>query len=222
MPANRVVNAEVNLVEYDVVGQDGLTPFIRHIGLSAAKGQHARSGVPVHDMGPPLRLSDKMQVDVTATAALDYNELRKIESFIEIHRGEHETQQLRSKDGQLRGYCVYPHARPEPEGAGDDTCIYMRFSCAGFVIEAYRFARILLIDVTKIPPVSYDAVEQAYPAEMRAVRRVDIATRKSLGLGELFPLPIIFCGYVINALNRDREDILAKQYQPTVADAMFP
>lgn len=220
MPATRLANPAVDLAKYDVVGKDDPTPFIRHLGLAALSGAQTRSAVVVYDMGPPLQSSGNIQADVHGTVGLDDNEARKLKSFIDRHQGEHEAQQLRSAAARLRGYCIYPHSRPESDDDGTD--VYIRFSCAGFVIEAYGFAGIVLIDLTRIPPVSREAIEQAYPVEMRCLARFDEKTREDLGLAQYFPLPIVFCGYIIHALNRTPSEIRAGHYQAVVGNNLFP
>lgn len=203
------------MTEFDVLGQDNGRPnFIRHLGLASVPGSEERVRVSVYEMGPPLQASGFISADVQATATLNDDESRKIRSFIDQHQGEHEARRL----GTFGGYCVFPHVREEFED--DGTYLYSRFSCAGFVVEAYRFAGIDLIDLETVPSADLDAVAEAYPDYRE--RLADERWQKRLGIEEGFPVPIVFCGYVIHSLNRTPEQIRAAKYAPVVANATFP
>lgn len=214
----RLGNTVVVLSELDVVGQDGETSFVRHLGLAASKGSIDRANVPVHDMGPPLRSPGDMQVDVHGRAELDDNEMRKIKSFVERHASEHAARDLSSGTGILRGYCVHPHVLPQKES--DGTVLYQRFSCAGFVVEAYRFARINLLDLDHIPPVSLDSICKAYPEIANELRNRQ-NTRARVGLQGDGPWGIVFCGYIVHALNRSAQDIRNTRFTPAASHAWF-
>lgn len=216
MPASRTIKRTIETNEFDVLGQDdGPDYFIRHTGLAKENGVTERRRVKVHEMGPPLQSSGLINANVQGSAALDDDETRKIRSFIDRHQSEHEARHF----GKLKDYCIYPHFRREPESELDGTYAYTRFSCAGFVIEAYRFAGIELINLERVPPVAFKAVAEAYPKYRESLTQKTV--QKRLGIDVGFPLQIVFCGYVMHAMNRTPEQIRGGAYAPSVSDAIF-
>jgi len=213
VPAYRVTTTTIALTDSEVVGEDGISPFIRHLGLAATNGVARREEAFVHEMGPPLNLPGVMRADVHATAALNDDERRKVKSFVERHAGEHKARSL----GKRHSYCILPHSRPYPS---EDEYAYTQFSCAGFVIDAYAFARIDLLDLGSTPPISLADVCQAYPDQTAALQIEKI--RNENGLVGPGPWPIALCGYVIHAMNRPPADIRKSQYKPKPSDASFP
>jgi len=218
MPAARITDSDVTLAQFDVVGQDDVNPFVKHLGLCALGGQQKATGVGVHDMGPPLRSPGSMTANVHGSADLNDDERRKIASFIDRHASEHKAQQFSGRRGIARSYVIYPHLRGETEQ--DGTHIYTRFSCAGFVIEAYQFARLSLLNLEQMPTVSLQQASIAYP-EMTATLLASPRLREEFGLTGNGPWPIVFCGYVVHSLARTAADIRATSYAASVADMNF-
>jgi hypothetical protein len=157
VPSYRVTEPTVSLSRFDVIGQDGdELGFVVHVGLAEVVGPSSSVAVPVCEMGPPLRgnnASGQMQCNVIGSATLTNGEIQKIKAFIDRHANEHAAF-LQVSRGQLiqavpEIYCIIPHASPLREIDGRYT--RTRFSCAGFVFEAYKKARITLIDVNNLP-----------------------------------------------------------------------
>jgi hypothetical protein len=214
VPATRLLDLEVQMAPFDVVGQDGKPPFIRHLGLGAEAGLFPRTDVSVHEMGPPLGSPSSMQADVHATAGLTDDESRKIKVFIERHAGEH----LARKLGKRQSYCILPHARAA--GESDGTFTHTQFSCAGFAVEAYRFARIEMLDLDQLPDAPLEVIIDAYPDQAAALQSAKI--RAENGLEGDGPWPVLLCGYVIHALNRTPAEIRQTRYRPRLSDLTFP
>ena len=97
-------------------------------------------------------------------------------------------------------YVVAPHVREEK--ADDGTTKYRRFSCAGFVIEAYREAAInlLMTEAAELPDVGLNTLLQQYPDHARALLLPPM--RKKAGLEGEGPWRVVLAGYVLNSLDR--------------------
>ncbi len=204
MPVTRVSSSAPAVAAlFDVVG-DG-SPFVKHVGLAQVAGGHAAPNIAVIDMGPPLPSGRLMHAEVIGSVGLTADEQQKIRTFIDRHANEHKAVKtlglLRSNIGQ--GYCICPHAIALTEADGRYT--RMRFSCAGFVFEAYRFANIHLIDEHRLPAVDLSMIQEAYPVLSPFLNRPVV--RDALGLSGDGPWPIMFCGYLFHALDRSSQQI---------------
>lgn len=221
-PASSTALAAASL--FDVIG-DG-SPFVRHVGLfighvsAQVAGGHAAANIEVIDMGPPLPSGQPMHADVIGTAALTADEQQKIRTFVDRHVLEH--QALKTLGLTLanlsKGYCICPHAAALTEA--DGRCVRMKFSCAGFVFEAYRFANIHLIDEQRLPSVDLSMIQKAYPAFSSFLNRP--VMRVALGLSEVGPWPIMLCGYLFHALARSSQLIRQTPHIAQPGQEQFP
>ncbi len=183
MPSYRVAISRLSLSIFDIVGQDGDEPgFIGHTGLAKSSGSQDAAKIPVLDMGPPLRGqsgSGHVQAHVVGSANLTDDELRKIKTFVDRHANEHQVfsrftmSQLIKCAPQM--YCVHPHASPYYED--DGRYARMRFSCAGFVMEAYKKARIELLASDDLPKVDIEVITVAYPEQVQLMESGRTAQR---------------------------------------------
>ena len=96
----------------------------------------------------------------------------------------------------------------------------MRFSCAGFVLEAYQRAGVKLIDTDRVPLVALDEIKPAYPEFTQLLDRAEY--RAALGLAGPGPWRVMLCGYLINSLSRDGASIRAQAYLVQPGDEKFP
>jgi hypothetical protein len=227
VPSFRIETPTVSLSVFDVVGADGDQPrFISHTGLAESEGAHKVDAVKILDMGPPLRgpgTTTAVKATAAGRAELTDDEQQKIRSFVNQHVSEHESF-LQLNERQIlrlapQMYCIYPHATPLAED--DDRYVRMRFSCSGFVYEAYRSARISLLDVGTLPPVDMAVIKVAYPAQTRLMESERL-TPESLGLEGEGPWPVMLCGYLLHALNRPADLIRQQPYTPVAEDQHFP
>lgn len=226
MPSYRVNESTISLNIYDIVGQDGNSHnFIVHTGLAESTGSHAaEQNIPVIDMSPPLREgNDLSDVSVVGSAFLTDDEERKIKKFIDTHASEHEAfQQLRRKEffkSIPQMYCVFPHAEKIKEKDGRYT--RMRFSCVGFVFEAYKYAKIvLLVDTNDLPSLNMELIGQAYPRQLQMMESNHVK-KEDLGLTGDGPWSVMLCGYLFHALNRTSNDIRTEPYTPHLEDQSF-
>ena len=111
-----------------------------------------------------------------------------------------------------------PHAKPFTEE--DGRYARMRFSCAGFVLEAYRKARIRFLDSKALPPVDKEIIRSCYPLQIRLMEDGKISP-EDLGLEGAGPWPVLLCGYLFHALNRDAGTVRSGPYVPSIADSRF-
>ena len=114
-------------------------------------------------------------------------------------------------------YCIHPHTMCAEEE--DGRYPVKRFSCAGFVFEAYRSARITLLDVLEMPVVGLDKLKQSYPEHTQ--RLDDPAKRASMGLRGSGGWPVMMCGYLLHSLSRSKEDVRETPYAPRESDVNF-
>lgn len=225
VPSYRVTETTLSLSRFEVVGQDsGESGFIGHAGLAESAGSQDAARIPVLDMGPPLHghgTARHVRGDVVGGAALTDDEVQKIKTFVDRHANEHSLfshfsmRQLIEASPQM--YCVLPHTSPHYED--DGRYARTRFSCAGFVLEAYKKARIKLLDVNGLPMVDLAIIAAAYP-QTRLIER-GIIGAEDLGLGSDGPWPVLLCGYLFHALDREADVIRQEAYTPDIVDRYF-
>lgn len=222
----RIDKPAVSLSVYDVVGQDGdRAGFICHAGLAESAGSQPVRQVAVLDMRPPLHAGDRtgrVAASAAGSAQLTDDEVQKIKNFVDRHASEHQAFLQLTQSQWLRlapqMYCICPHAVPFYED--DGRYVRMRFSCAGFVFEAYKRARIVLLDTNALPAVDMAAIKSADPDQALLMER-GIVSRESLGLEGNGPWPVLFCGYLFHALGRDTDVIRQQPYTPSTANQYF-
>ena len=97
--------------------------------------------------------------------------------------------------------------------------IYRRFSCVGFVIEAYRAAGIdlLITDENDLPLISYQELRRVYPL----LGRLATNRRKQFGIVGDGPFRIVLPGYLFHSLTRTYGVIRRKPYKPRSGDEQF-
>jgi hypothetical protein len=218
MPAQRLGTQPVSIHKYDVAAQDSAsTPhFVRHVGLADEQQHDVRSNseISLAHMGPPLmRGHSGNPVHVIGKAGLTASQIRQIGVFVDEHLSEYQAEKVR----RHKQYVIHPHVR-EPDA--EVPC--RRFSCAGFVIEAYRDAdlELLATATARLPSVDLDTLTNAY-SELAGVLRSP--TRRSrFGLEGDGPWPVVLAGYVMNALNRTVDEIRDGPYTPAPGDEYFP
>ena len=135
-----------------------------------------------------------MRADVVGSAALTDDEAQKIK----LHRSSpkrasvvpaiRRTELITVAANVLR---LRPHAKPFYEE--DGRYARMRFSCAGFVLEAYKKARIKLLDPNALPTVDIAVIRLCYPLQIRLMDNGRVS-RDDLGLAGDGPWPCSFAG----------------------------
>ncbi len=222
MPATRLQDKVESLSRYDVVGQDGAVPmFVCHVGLASSERSEVRAGngVAVDHMGPPLERDAEILAHVVGTASLTYGQVNQIKNFVNGHLGERRAQEI----DPLRRFVIRPHAEPFRDNNGVTVC--MRFSCAGFVIQAYRDAGIDLLDTNEesLLPVKRETLGTVYPLVLRSSWAA-LNRKYEWGLDENDEesWPVVLPGYVLHALNRKVAEIRDGAYKARFGDEVFP
>ena len=221
-----------SLSRYDVVGEDGAVPMcVRHVGLASNDGSDVRKGddVAVHHMGPPPARDGTVSVDVVGTATLTVDNVNDIKTYVDEHLGECGSQERLQKIDPRRTYVIRPYSKPLKGKNGTTVC--MRFSCAGFILEAYRIAGIILLDTDEenLPPVERSTLEKIYP-ELSESWFVEWNREYEWGLneneaneeGKEPSWPVVLPGYIFHALNRDVTEIRREVYKARLGDEAFP
>lgn len=220
MPTHRVSATSLLLEQFDVIGEEIRLGFVGHVGLAAENGEQTRESVTVREMGPPIR-TGLMIANARGRAELSDGERRKIKDFVDRHTGEHASFQQLPPSLRIKHlhayYCIYPHSAPFDEE--DGRYARTRFSCSGFVFEAYKGAEIHLVDEASLPPIDLDTLKESYPDFGR--RLDDDVFRDSMGLTGTGSWRVLMCGYLFWALSRDAMQIRKTPYSPRVGDWNF-
>jgi hypothetical protein len=97
-------------------------------------------------------------------------------------------------------YIIRPHAQPRL--SGDGTPIYIRFSCVGFVVEAYRDAglNVVVTDEANLPAVDLATLAVAYPELAAADFGALLNRRYHWGCDGNGPWPVLMPGHLFHAL----------------------
>lgn len=223
MPAQRLELQRVDIRQLDVIGldSDSVPHFVRHVGLSTEnKDQFTHQDrLSLTHMGPPLEHgSAPGPVHSTGNVPLNADEIQQISVFVDEIRSEYEANKARDRRDQ---YVIRPHVKPRCEA--DGTVLYYRFNCAGFVIEAYRYAGIVLLltEEENLPSVPLAVLLAAYPDQKDWLESERLRERINLpGDG---PWPVVLAGYVVNALARPEREIReGATYRAAVGDEYFP
>lgn len=228
MPAQRLTVRGSAISRSDVVAFDAedVRNFLRHTALASDGHQSVTTGdnVSVNHMGPPLERDGQCRVDATGSAELNDDELNAIELFIDEHHGEQQAQmeRQRSQGDRFPDYIVHPHTDYSPDGS------FRRFSCTGYVVEAYRDAGIDLIEIAAVPAIDLQMIYLAYPdlprleANPQLRQRAGVRSRQDLGLAGDGPWPVLLPGYLLHSLARDAGPVRQGAYSPAPGDECFP
>lgn len=220
MPAQRVGATAIAIRRFDVVGQDvsSAPGFVGHLALAGEERASYTSAVllPVLHMRPPLERAGECYANCVGSAGLTVDEQLQIALFSE----EVESESMSARARAVRQYVISPHV--DEIRREDQTIVCHRFSCAGFVIEAYRDGRIDVwrTESDSLPLVSLVALKTQYP---RHARLLDYAQlREELGIPGDGPWAVVLAGYVLNALDRPEMEIRSPPYRATAGDEFFP
>lgn len=218
MPSFDLSQGSQSLTRYDVVGQhSGVVPFfIEHVGLSKREVSDVSLGgaVDVAHMGPPLDTGGVMRAHAVGRIPLANDEIKQVEVWIEEVADEY-------SDEKVHGRRQFCYLSPWEDVPDDNTNVrrYRRYSCAGFVIDAYSQVHVKLFDFENgvWPDVDKGMLQLAYPgaSPVRASHR----RSKIQGSG---PQRIVPAGYVLHALDRPSELIRREPYQAQSGDELFP
>ena len=198
---------DVNAPQHAVIGSCN-TVAVYHVGLLAEKVRVTTGQASVHHMGPPMELPG--QIDSHVAGWLDDlsdDERTGIDDWLAEVR-------TRLDAGLLRGFAAYVAAPSVVRDTSTGRMIAVRYSCAGFVAEAYREGAgvTLVVDDGVLPAAERDLLERVW-----GVREVRAGAR--FGLEGLGPWRVLLPGYLLHAMRAGRT---ALPYSPSLADALFP
>jgi hypothetical protein len=202
--------------QYSIVGTyaDDSSTFVKHASLlKNSASVVAGTSVGVWHTGPPIVSGPITQsafgeatseAHVVGEFRLRPSQCDAIANFLAGIDKYHRTMTVQP----LQQYVILPHHK-WVVSKETNRRIRRKFSCAGFVIEAYAAAGILLIDVDQLPLAGVDHVEFAYP-EFRRLEELSEAVKQRIefpGLEEFGivgdgPWPIALPGYLFHACDR--------------------
>ncbi len=224
MSTSRLNEANGSVGVYDPMGQDSETArhFIRHIGLSL-RAFEFNAGETITasliEMIPPLSVPGEadseaqtaVAIDIVSNMELSASEISRIKMFIDELVDEYSV--ARATDHEQ--YTILPHFR---DRNGDDSV--RRYSCVGFVYEAYRDTDLDLIDLPSLPGVEIESLILAYPDQEARLRHPRL--RAFGGLKGDGPWPVLMPGYLFHALNRPPDAWRRTPYSALSGDEQFP
>ena len=222
MPARgvRVGGLSLPVRMFDVVGVDAEADpgFTRHVALAGEGLEVGPAPVLLKliHMKPPLRRdASASPIHSHGSAGLNVDETLQIGVFIDENESEMEAAKVR--DRAKDQYVIDPHAT-----GPDGTIKYRRYSCAGFVIEAYRDAGIDLLTTARsdLPAVNISTLQRQYPDLSDALNHPKF--RERFGLKGEGPWNVVLAGYVLNSMARTEAEIRARSYTPSPGDEYFP
>ncbi|HKI17949.1 MAG TPA: hypothetical protein VKA15_08710 [Isosphaeraceae bacterium] len=220
MPAQRVGSTAIAILRLDVVAQDASSEpgFIGHLALAGEDrpSYEASAVLPVLHMRPPLERAGECPANCVGSVGLTADEQLQIGLFYDEVESEYQAARARP----VQQYVISPHI--DEIRREDQTVVCRRFSCAGFVIEAYREARIDMLATGRddLPVVCLDTLKTQYPVFARNLDHLRL--REQLGIPGDGPWPVVLAGYVVNALNRPETVIRSTPYRAIAGDEFFP
>ena len=182
-------------------------PFVRHSALLRTEDTIGEErAVTVHHMGPPIGESNQCQCHVIGQVGLTNEEIEAIEDWI----ASVATQYCEFKVLPFKQYVIVPHmdwviseeGRPQRQ----------RFSCVGYVIEAYRSAEVDLLNLASLPDAHQSDAAEAYPLLIRIATKPELAKKYGvtsigdLGLYGDGPWKIPLPGYLFHSTARYRNN----------------
>jgi len=181
--------------------------FVRHAALlREAANLRSASEVAVWHMGPPVSLSTGSpqwcRCELIGQIELSNEEIEAIDDWI----ASVSTQYTGFPILPFQQYVVAPHMVWVKSEEGRS--LRQRFSCVGYVIEAYRSAEIDLIDVSTVPDVERGMVEMIYGSLGRIAGNPALANYlgfagfDDLGVPGDGPWPVVLPGYLFHSARR--------------------
>ena len=201
---------------FAVVGIYSLTnrPFVVHAALLAR--DHELKGechLPLFHMGPPLATGDGHVCHLLGQVGLTNEEIEAIDDWV----ASISTQYCETIILPFQQYVVCPHMVWVNSEEGRP--LRQRFSCVGYVIEAYRSAGIELIETERLPEVDKELLKVAYPdfAQMERIAQKPKGTAilantkgfqgfDDLGAPGDGPWRVALAGYLFHATDRYRDN----------------
>jgi len=186
-----------------IVGNyDEVRPFVKHTGLlkenQSIQGEEKLS---LNHMGPPLNANGSDISHLVGQIELANEEIEAIDDWLASVSTQY--RDLHVLD--LQQYVVCPHMKWVVSEEGRR--IRQRFSCVGYVLEAYRAAEIELISVDNVPLADKEVLLQSYPVFQKIAARPRVSQKlgfkgfDDLGVSGDGPWQVVLAGYLFHAVN---------------------
>ena len=215
-------------------------PFVQHAALLAKDTQlSGEAPVAVHHMGPPMEQDDQCLCHLGQRGAQEEMILCHLVGQVNLTLEEQEaiatwiasvaTQYTPVRIKPFQQYSIAPHMKWVIAETGRP--LRQRFSCVGYVVEAYLAAGIALIDQSSLPLAEQAELALAYPQlqriaeEPRLGKHLGYIDLADLGLTGEGPWPVLLAGHVFHA-TRQQEEMNRRPdtpFQPTLnTQAYYP
>ena len=171
-------------------------------------------------MGPPLAEQRRERFFAFGSAELEERERPKIGAFVKERIAERAELRVLAKEAGQRWDSSAQYRIDPPVTRPSRDCTYWRYSCVGFVLAAYKSARIELLSQSR-PLKDLQQIKAIY-------KNCDLGSSEfceRMGIGEGNQWPIALVGYVLNSLNRLPQEIRgegASPFEPVDGDEYFP
>jgi hypothetical protein len=230
MPAQRLDGSPCPVNKFDILAisddvEDGL---MTHAALSL-ETLEATNATPISfiHMGPPfgtrtLQLDSTLQFDAVGSCELTGKQLVKIKEFIDRQWADRRKDRKRLAKLGLKQEPRAQYRIQPPYSRPNKGSTVIRYSCVGFVMLAYKKARIELVSGPR-PLKTIEQLKQLYPFASSLLDDAD--EREYMGLGNGDRWPVMLVGYVLHAMDRPPGEISgedAKPYLPKEGDEYFP
>ncbi len=224
--------------QYAIVGSYAKvgSNFVQHAALlQSTTNVDSTNPIEVRHVGPPIVAGDhtasqkfakkQIQAHVIGDLLLDQSECEAVTDWLVGVEKEHRLLSLKP----FEQYKIMPHM--DRDISEDGRRGPRRFSCAGFVIEAYLAAEIELLDLAHLPQAKEPELQDAYPDLLRIEKwrdekksEIGFRGRKDLGLSDEEGWPVALPGYLFHSTARaSDESPRLGPYRPAgVHEACFP
>lgn len=198
--------------------------YVRHVGLSAGQAViQSTQSIPLVHVEPPLTESP-CEIHWAGSICLTADERNNIDLFIETQKPFTEITEIELVRDPSKYYTIYPHL---VEFEGNSQVVY---SCAGYVLEAYRSAGIILLEYesSKYPGTTLDEL-YSYDAQWKRLL-ANKKRRSALGLVEVpqegtekskQSWSIVLPGHILHSLKRCDSSIRKIPFRPKPEHAFY-
>ncbi len=239
MSAVRLRHDATECTKYSIIGTHvgkGGGTFVKHVAiLKKASALSNLQTVDVWQVGPPIvagPLSSSQRFASQTCVASVVGDMK-----LGVRQCEAVANFLSQVDKQYRlitplpfqQYQIIPHSTwvRAPE---TNRKIRRRFSCSGFVAEAYAEAGVVLVDLENLPAAKQVEIQFAFPDLQRISsgseklkQRYGFVSKEDLGLVGDGPWPVLLPGYLFHACDRSvSEDDYDSFVVPSSDFAYFP
>lgn len=206
---------ELKISKYAIIGEyaaDGPARFVKHAAIVRQDCKLLKSApIEVWHSGPPIVAGAltspspghaTCKSDIVGDLCLTTSETEAIDDWLATVEKEICQKSLKP----FEQYTILPHMKWHLSEEGRRT--HRRFSCAGFVIEAYQSSNISLLS-SELPLADEEQLATAYRGlfeiekrEKRIQDYVGFKGRSDLGLTAAGPWPIALPGYLFHSTER--------------------